>query len=227
MASSARLALIAGALAAFATAGCDGQRIHLGDGVCPHARVPADQMLWIGDSWVTIPGNQVTGVEQAARAAGAIGPTDAYTNRAANGTLMAQIAAEYTAQEATATRAQVVVMDGGTLDTIMNDSPATVANVASTFQNLLAAIATDGTVTSIIYFLVPELPAIAGVAALRPVLQQACAASTVPCTFLDLQPIWSDAYTNTASGGIFPNDTGGQVIADAIWKIMQSQCIAQ
>lgn len=227
MARRARLALLASVLAAIAGSGCSGERIHLGDGVCPHADVPAAQVVWIGDSWVTVPGSQLTRVEKAARTAGAIGPTDAYTNRAANGTLMAQIAAQYTAQESTTTPVKVLIMDGGTLDTIMNDSASTVASVASTFQNLLATIARDGTVTSVIYFLVPELPAIAGVAELRPLLRKACADSAVPCSFIDLQPLWSGAYTNDASGGIFPNDAGAQVIADAIWGVMQSQCIAQ
>jgi hypothetical protein len=238
MARLAPITCIAGALAALATgSGCAGERIKLGNGqpllvdgsACPHAQVSASQVVWIGDSWVTIPGNQHTGVRDLARAAGAIGPGDDYTIDAANGALIGQIAVQYTSQEATAIKAKVLIMDGGTLDTIMMDTSATVTSVANTFTQLLSTVADDGTVTAIIYFLMPELPNIPGVAALRPLLQQACTQSTVPCFFLDLQPLWvgHPEYTDTASGGIFPTDAGGTVIADAIWGLMQSNCIAQ
>jgi hypothetical protein len=219
-----RVACLAGVLAAAGGSGCGGETIRLGD--CPHTMVPASQVVWIGDSWVTIPGNQVTGVESLAQQAGAIGASDAYTVDAKNGTLMAQIAAQYVAREAT-TPVKVLIMDGGTLDTIMNDSPTTVSSVVGTFSDLLTTIANDRTVTDVIYFLVPELPAIAGVAELRPLLEQACMVSTVPCHFLDLQRFWSDTYTSSVAGGIFPNDMGGQVIASQIWAVMQASCIAQ
>jgi hypothetical protein len=221
MARSARVACVAGALALLAAA-CDGKVIHL------QAQVPASQVVWIGDSWVTIPGNQVTGVEDHARATGAIGPGDAYTVGAANGTVIAQIAAEYAAQEATTTKVKVLIMDGGTLDTIMSNGAATtVTSVSDTFTQLLATVASDGTVTDVIYFLVPELPNVPGVAALRPVLVQDCGASAVPCHFVDLQPLWSGHPEYTASNGIFPTEAGGTVIADAIWAQMQASSIAQ
>ncbi len=231
MGGLAPLARIAGVLALVVplggAVGCGGEVIHLGNGACPHAQVPASQVVWIGDSWVTIPGNQVTEVQDRARAAGAIGPTDSYTVDAANGTLMAQIAGQYAAQQATATPATVVIMDGGTLDTIMSDTSVTVSDVAATFDQLLASIAKDGTVTSVIYFLVPELPGVPGVAALRPLLDQDCSASTVPCSFVDLTPLWAGHPEYTASNGIFPTQAGASAIAGAIWGRMQSSCIAQ
>jgi hypothetical protein len=250
MARSALVACIAGALAANAGAtGCDGDLIHLSngsgsggggsgsggggsggssnpDGSCPHAQVPASQVVWIGDGWVTIPGTQVSGVQTLARQAGAIGAGDAYTVDAQNGKLIAAIETQYVDQEAMAP-VKVLIMDGGTLDTYANNSQATYTAVAGTFNDLLAKVAADKTVTQIIYFLVPELPNIPGVAQLHPLLQQECAASAVPCHFIDLQPLWSDAYTNTASGGILPNDMGAQVIASAVWSVMQEYCIAQ
>jgi hypothetical protein len=229
MARSARVAWIVGLLAAItAGTGCDGKTIQLGN--CGHTQVPASQVVWIGDSWVTIPGNQVTQVEQSAQAAGAIGPGDTYTVDAKNGTLMAQIAAEYTAQQMTTTPAKVLIMDGGTLDTIMSNTSTTVSDVATTFNQLLTTIAKDGTVTAIIYYLMPDnLPAITGVQALHPLLQQECEASAVPCHFLDLTPLWAGhpEYTNTVSGVDFPSEAGAAVIGDAIWSIMQTYCIAQ
>jgi len=83
--------------------------------------------------------------------------------------------------------------------------------------------------------MVPELPAINGVTALRPPLQQACAQSAVPCHFLDLQPIWAEGGVDgglghpeyTASNGILPTTSGARAVAAAIWSTMQSNCIAQ
>ena len=93
------------------------------------------------------PANQHTGVRDLARAAGAIGPTDDYTIEAAAATTMAQIAGQYTAQEAGATKVKVLIMDGGTWDTILsNGSSASVTTVANTFTQLLSTVAADGTV---------------------------------------------------------------------------------
>jgi hypothetical protein len=237
---SAQAACVAGALAAVAalsiSPGCDGELIHLGNGqttfdggVCAHAQVPASQVLWIGDSWVIVPGNQHTGVRDLARSAGAIGPNDDYTIAAAAAATMADVAAQYTAQEAGATKVKVLIMDGGTWDTIQsNGSAASVSSVVATFTQLLATVASDGTVTDVIYFLVPEASGVAGVADLRSPLSLACTQSAVPCHFLDLQQPWN-GHPEYDTGGAIPVPTaaGGTVIADAIWGLMQAACIAQ
>jgi hypothetical protein len=216
---------IAGLLAAVAAmTGCGGKRIHLGDGNC--AAVNADEVLWIGDSWILIPGTQQTGVRDAARDAGAIGLADDYVVAAQPAAFMADIATQYDTRQAGAVKVEVLIMDGGTWDTLTaNGSDASVAGAASTFTQFLAKVASDGTVRHVIYFLPPELPGIPGVAALRPLVQQACAQSAVRCHFLDLQPLWSGHPEYTE--GIFPSEAGARVVADAIWAIMQANCIAQ
>jgi hypothetical protein len=227
---------MAGSLVALATlSGCGGKVIHLGDGTpladggpCPHAQVAASQVLWIGDSWVLNPGNQHTAVRDSARIAGAIGPSDDYTIAAAAGASMAAVAGQYDAQEAGANQVKVVIMDGGTWDTLIaNGSAASVTTAADGFSQFLAKVAADGTVGHIVYFLPPELPTIPGVAALRPLVEPACAQSQVPCHFLDLQPLWAGHPEYTASDGVFASDAGGAVVAAAIWSIMQQSCIAQ
>lgn len=233
------------ALALAATAGCGGRAIRLGDrttgldggGVdsgqdaavtCPHAQVKANEVAWIGDSWVQDPGTQHTRVRDLARATGAIGPSDDYVVLAAPATTMAMIADQYNTQEAGKTKVKVLIMDGGGWDTILSvGSDASVAHAVDAFQQHLAKVASDGTVAQIIYFLYPELTTIAGVAALRPGMQQACTESTVPCHFLDLQPLWAGHPEYTASNGIQASDSGATVIGDAIWDIMQRNCIEQ
>jgi hypothetical protein len=222
-------------LALAVAAGCGGQVIHLGDGRsnsdggnCPHGQVAANEVLWIGDSWIIVPGSQHTHLRDLARAAGALGPNEDYVMGAVAASTMAAVANQYATQEATATKVKVVLMDGGTWDTIVaNGSDASVTSAASAFTQFLSTVASDGTVTHVIYFLPPELANVPGVAALRPLLMSACAQSAVPCHFLDLQPLWAGHPEYTASDNLFPTDAGAQAVADAIWAIMQTNCIAQ
>ena len=217
-----------------ALAACDSKVIHLGNGrdgggTCPHAQVSASEVLWIGDSWILISGSQHTRVRDLARAAGAIGANDDYVIGAAPATTMAMIANQYIAQQAGATKVKVVIMDGGAWDTILaNGSDASVNGAVTAFGQLLTQVASDGTVEHIIYFLTPELPGIPGVAALRPLIRQVCDASTVPCHFIDLTPLWTGHPEYSTSGVIpVPTESGSIVIADAIWTVMQQSCIAQ
>ena len=212
---------------------CGGKTIHLGNGrtdgaPCPHAQVAATEVLWIGDSWIFTPGGQQTRVRDLARAAGAIGPNDDYVFGAAAAATMAAIANQYATQEAGATKVKVLIMDGGTWDTIVaNGSDASVTGAASAFGTFLTQVASDATVEHVIYCLPPELPGIPGVAALRPLVLQACMQSMVPCHFIDFQMPWDGHPEYTASNGIFPTDAGAKVVADKIWAVMQESCIAQ
>jgi hypothetical protein len=203
-----------------------------GGGDCVPEPVLAGEVLWIGDTWVLIPGTQHTRVRDLARAAGALGPNEDYVNRAAPATDMAAIAKQYQTQQGGATKVKVLLMDGGTWDPIaaqMMNAPIAPAidSAIDEFEQFLARTASDGTVKDIVYFLVPELPTHPGVAAMRPRLQQACAESLVPCHFLDLQPLWLGHPEYTAADGIQSSEAGARVIAESIWAIMQDNCIAR
>lgn len=199
---------------------------------CSRGQVLASEVLWIGDSWINNPGTQTSRVRDLARQAGTIGPDDDYVELAAAASDMAAIAKQYSTREAGTIKVKVLLMDGGTWDAIAaqmsNGSvDAAIDTSVSTFQGFLAKVASDGTVEHIVYFLVPELPSIPGVATLRPRLQQACAASAVPCHFIDLQPLWLGHPEYTAPDGIQSSQAGAVVIANSIWATMQDHCIAQ
>jgi hypothetical protein len=242
-------------LALFALANCGGERIRLGDAAlggtanggsaadsaggsagsgdaCSASPVLASEVLWIGDTWIQIPGTQHTRVRDLARAAGTIGPNEDYANEAAAATDMAAIAQQYRTQQSGSTKVKVVLMDGGTWDPIAAQAkgepigPA-IDTAINDFQAFLSEVASDGTVEHIVYFLVPELATVPGVATMRPRLQQACVDSAVPCHFLDLQPLWLGHPEYTAPDGIQASEAGARVIADSIWSIMQDNCIAQ
>src|SRR6185369_3463383 len=129
-----------------AASACDGKSIHLGNGwadggSCPHAQVNANEVLWIGDSWILVTGSQHTRVADLARASGAIGPNDDYVIGAAAASPLATIANQYAAREAGATKVKVIIMDGGTWDTILaNGSDASVNGVVNTFGQFLTQV---------------------------------------------------------------------------------------
>jgi hypothetical protein len=227
-------------VALLALPGCGGMPIHLGtprdgggdarDSGCAPSQTRGAEILWIGDGWILYPGIQYTRVRDLAREAKAIGPADDFTVKAEAGKTMAEIANQYSAQATSTTKYKVLILDGGTIDTMATKgASATVTSVVNTFEQLLAQVAGGGSIQHILYFLMPELAAIPGVAALRQPMREACAQSTVPCHFLDLDPIWlgHPEYTLSASGGILPTEAGGIAMADAIWKIMRENCIAQ
>jgi hypothetical protein len=195
---------------------------------CMDDNVRGEEVLWIGDSWIVTPGAQHEHVRELAQASGALATNDDYVVLAAPAANFSSVAAQYSMRQSGNTKVKVLIMDGGTWDTLVAKGDlATVTRVGTAFQQFLSKVATDGTVQHIIYYLMPELPSIPGVSALRPLLQDACMLSAVPCHFIDLQPIWQTHPEYTDTSGIQASKEGGTAIAKAIWQAMQQHCIAQ
>jgi hypothetical protein len=197
---------------------------------CQPGAVSANEVLWIGDTWITLPpgASAAVQVRELARNAGVLATDEEYVNLAAAAASMAAVTAQYSMQEAGPNKVKVLLMDGGTWDTVavMSASPSVIAASENAFDRFLAQVAADGTVEHIVYFMVPPLAGIPGVVTLGPYYQSACEKSTVPCHYLDLGPLWEGNSDYTASG-IQPSNVGAAVIAEHIWAIMQSNCIAQ
>jgi hypothetical protein len=205
-----------------------------GSSACLRGQVMADEVLWIGDSWIIDPGTQRSTVRDLAFAAGSIAANEEYPSSAAAAASMAKVADQYAARERGTPQVKVLLMDGGTWDPVSaqmtgGSVPDAIENSISGFELFLSQVANDGTVEHIVYFLVPELMTIPGVAEMRPRLQRACAESEVPCHFIDLQQIWQagDPDKLTASNGIQASAEGGVAIGKAVWATMQDNCIAQ
>jgi hypothetical protein len=207
------------------------------DASCPHAQVKASEVLWIGDSWITIPGTQYKSVQEYASKAGAIAAGDEYEIAAKQGATMAMVADQYTSRQVGSKKYKIVIMDGGTYDPIINGATDTVINnVVATFKQFLEEVRSDGSVEHVVYFLCPELAkysdnAATGVRMLRQPMQDACNASTstgLPCHFIDLQNDvpWVDQYTDPLTN-IQASAAGAEIIAKQIWSTMQVNCIAQ
>jgi hypothetical protein len=131
---------------------------------------------------------------------------------------------------------EVVVMNGGGPDMLVSSCTAPVTecpalvSAAAGAEELLAQMATDG-VTEIVYVFYPDPtdPAMKErMDALRVLIEPVCAASSVPCHFIDLRPTLSTAPAQYLSAdGLIPTAAGSEVSAAAIWQTMQRECIAQ
>ena len=192
---------------------------------CATETVQATEVLLIGDSWIWRPGLQLVAL---ARDAGTVGETESYVILAADGASMDAAVNQYDTQQAGVTKVKVLIMDGGGIDLIAAGGSAESAQqVVDAFELLLRKVENDGTVEHVIYSLYPEGTITPGVATLRPGMQAVCAASSVPCYFLDLQSLWEGRPEYTTEDAINPSDEGSEVIARAIWNIMQQNCVAQ
>jgi hypothetical protein len=188
----------------------------------------AGEVLWIGDSWAAYPSMQAR-VAELAQAAGAIGTDETYsTNAAIGGLYLSDIVRQYETRQAGATKVKVILMDGGTWDTVqLGTSDDVIARVVQTFLDFTAQVHSDGTVEHIVYWMVPDLPAIQGEDILRPLFSDMCGGSQVPCHYLDLQRVWEGHPEYTGPSMIQASVAGQIAIANEIWEIMQQNCIAQ
>lgn len=210
-----------------------------GAAACVMGAVPPNQLLLVGDSFLAS-SHQITAyLEDLARTAGTLGAGERYRDNSrltANALAFAGngIHDEYQAG-VTEAPVKVVIMNGGGADVLAstcapNASCPPLEAAAAAARDLFAQMATDG-VQQIIYAFYPD-PTDSLVRAqmdtLRPLVQSACAASPVPCAWLDLRPTFAGHYTDyIQADGLDPTAAGSQASAEAIAALMREQCIAQ
>jgi hypothetical protein len=200
---------------------------------CPHGQVLQSELLWIGDSWVQSPGNQRSYIRERELELGNLSGNEDYESRAVAAASMKAVAKQYADREADPIRPKlkVLLMDGATWDPLDAQTRGTSVDDAATtaiadFRQFLADVAADGTVEHIVYFLVPPLPPIPKVEDMQPDLEDACNKSVVPCEFLYLKDAWMN-HPEFTQMALQASTAGGTKIGEEIWKIMQTECIAQ
>ena len=178
-------------------------------------------------------------LELAAVAAGSLASGEHYRNQAqAVSSLLAtgplSFDSQYTSARADGP-ARVIVMDGGATDVLNNncagmltpDCPAAHAAVAGAEQ-LFSRFARDG-VEHIVYFFYGDVignPMLKdGIDLMRPLLQNACGRSPVPCHWLDLRPIFAGHPEYLGTDGLVFTDAGAAAAAAATYAFMQKQCV--
>jgi hypothetical protein len=210
-----------------------------GAGSCERAALAGNQVVVLGDTFLAAT-HEITGeVEQLARDSGALAAGQRYrdvSTMTANALALTGhgILSQYQRAVEDAP-VEVVIMDGGGADMLLGrcDQPtaecAVVADAGVAAQQLFAQMAADG-VGNVVYIFYPD----AGDAelrsrmdALRPLAQGACEGAPLPCTFLDLRPVFADHAEYLAVDGLNPSTAGARATAKVIWEAMQRACIAQ
>ena len=196
-----------------------------GTGTCPHALMKGTDFCTIGDSWIQIPGNQVTTLENHLVAAGVIPSGDHFDRREVSGSTLSSIIGTYTSKPS---NCKILVMDGGGIDlfsTAAGDQAA-IDPVVKKFTDFLAQVKTLGYTQHIIYSLYPVIPTTKNLNVnMKPGFSAACAASAVDCHLVDLEPLFKGQHFG--SDNTHPDNAGGVIIGDAWWQAMQANCIAQ
>ncbi|MEI9942497.1 MAG: hypothetical protein WDO69_35230 [Pseudomonadota bacterium] len=206
---------------------------------CMPTNLGASDVLILGDVLIQL-SIFTPQLEQAAQTAGLLPSGAHYRNEAAGASsLLASgplsIDSEYTSARADGP-ARVIVMDGGATDVLNGqcagmltpDCPAAKAAVSGAEQ-LFERFARDG-VEHVVYFFYgdpidnPSLKD--GLDLMRPLLQNTCGRSAVPCHWLDLRPIFAGHPEYVGTDGLVFTDAGATAAAAATFAFMQRECVA-
>lgn len=194
-------------------------------GACSHTPLKGSDVCTIGDSWIQLPGNQVTTLENHMIAAGVLPSGSHFDRREVSGSTLSSIIKTYDDKPS---NCKILVMDGGGIDlfTVPAGDEAAIAPVVQKFKDFLAKVKSDGYVQHIIYSLYPVIPNTKNLNVnMKPGFSAACAASAVDCDLVDLEPLFQGQHF--AGDNTHADTAGGVIIGDAWWKAMQENCIAQ
>ena len=186
----------------------------------------ANNICTIGDSWIAIPGSQVTTLQTHMRDAGNIPSTGNFDRREVSGSRLSAIIQTYNSKPS---NCRILVMNGGGIDlfsTALDPNSAAVTSVVNMFKDFLQKLKTDGYVQGVVYSLYPVIPTTMNLNAnMKPGYSAACAASPVKCVLVDLEPLFMGQHI--ASDRTHPDSAGATIIGDAWWKAMQDSGIGQ
>jgi hypothetical protein len=206
---------------------------------CQPSNVAAQDVLVLGDVLIEL-SIYVDELEQRMADAGSLSSGAHYRNNAqAVSSLLATGPLSFDAQYTTA-RAdgvpRVIIMDGGATDVLNGncagmltpDCPAAAAAIRGAEQ-LFARFADDG-VEQLVYFFYADVldnPSLKdGVDLMRPLLQNACGRSPLPCHWLDLRPVFDGHPEFLGGDGLVFTDAGATAAAAATFELLQDRCVA-
>jgi hypothetical protein len=206
---------------------------------CDPPPLGANDLIVIGDTMIART-SFTNELEAAAVAAGGIELGQDQHLRDYSSTLTSMLAQglsnEYTTSQQDGP-ARVVVMDGGAADMLLDACPDGLAPDCPEVQAavegaelLLGQMAEEG-VEHVVYFFYPDATQNAelkaGLDVLRPLVENACGRSPVPCHWLDLRSLFEGHpdYSTGADGLVF-SDAGARASAGAVWQLVEERCIA-
>jgi hypothetical protein len=207
--------------------------------VCAPSGVVAEDVLVLGDVLIEL-SIYVEELENRMIEAGSLEEGAHYRDNAqAVSSLLATGALSFDAQYTNA-RAdgvpRVIIMDAGATD-VLNDNCAgmltpecpAARDAVRGAERLFQRFADEG-VEQIVYFFYgdpvdnPSLKD--GIDLMRPLLENACGKSPVPCHWLDLRPDFEGRPELVGVDGLVFTDAGATVAAAATFELMQARCVA-
>jgi hypothetical protein len=207
---------------------------------CTTRTTSANEVLIVGDSFLAT-SHQITAyLEALARNAGAIQTGERYRDASrltSNALALSNkgILDQYQSA-ASETEVKVVVMNGGGADVLLGSCETIDAScpllsaAAAALDEVLRAMFENG-VAGVVFASYPDpvpMEVRAKMDVLRPLLEASCAASPVPCHFVDLREVFADHYADyILADGMNPTALGAEASAQAIWALMQDNCLAQ
>lgn len=206
---------------------------------CEPGSTSANQVVILGDAFFAAEHRVTAYLEDVARANGALSAGERYRDYSSLvGNALAYLGRGIEAQYRSAlqeTPVRVVIMNGGGADVlggscdVVSAACPLLTEAAAAASALFEQMATDG-VEHVVFAFYPDPspPELREkVDALRPLLEQACSRSPVPCEWVDLRPAFAGREATHLEGdGIVPTAEGAQATAAAIAGAMQSRCIA-
>lgn len=206
---------------------------------CSPSDIAPDDVLILGDVLIEL-SIYVAELEKRMVEAGSLEAGAHYRNEAQAGlSRLAKGALSFDAQYSGAREAgvpRVIIMDGGATDVLSGDCagmltpkcPAAAAAVQGA-EALLSRFAEDG-VEQLVYFFYGDPvgnPVLKdGIDLMRPLLENACGKSPVPCHWLDLRPVFAGHPEFVGGDGLVFTDAGATAAAEATFELMQARCIA-
>jgi len=209
---------------------------------CETGVTMGSEVVILGDATIAETRLLPSALEELARASGALAADESYRDYSEpldnhfGGDTPGLLTQYVTAQDAGQVR--VVIMDGGGGDLLTNGCPDPIGSECPTIQDIVVGaerlwgqMAEDG-VEHLVYFFYPD-PQIddrlkAMVDTLRPLMEGVCAAATLPCHWLDLRPTFAGKYDQYVEPGeLTQTESGAHATAQALWGVMQQECVAQ
>jgi hypothetical protein len=206
------------------------------DGICSPGEVTSEEVVVLGDSFFATTGPVAAVLSELAREDGALAEGESYRDYAkltANSLALAGdgIEEQYAAAKLDGP-VELVVMNGGGADALAalcDDATACplLPAAADALRELFGVMSADG-VRAVVYAFYPD-PADSVVRAridvLRTLIEAECAASPVPCHWIDLRETFAGKYEEFVLDGLNPTVAGARATAESIWGVMRS-CVA-
>lgn len=205
---------------------------------CERGKVKADEVVFIGESFIAQTGAIPRLTSQLARDAGTIGMNESYRSFAVSGTQLTtgEIPMQYANAKA-AGPVKVILMDGGGNDLLFSSRCASsyddsCKEIVMVVDTLFKQMGADG-VKDVVYFFYPDPMGIGAsikdaMDILRPEMKKLCdGTQEVRCVWVDQRESWMGHYGTYTSDGIHPTEEGAQVSSKQIWDAMVANCIAQ